>query len=63
MQEGERKEKGSLEEQANSYMGRGAGWKNRVSLCTPGWPELTMLEQAGLKLRGIYLPLPPGYRH
>lgn len=33
---------------------------DRFSLCSPGFLELSSVDQAGLKLQEILLPLPPG---
>jgi hypothetical protein len=34
-------------------------FQDRISLCSPGCPGISSLDQAGLKLTDICLPLPP----
>jgi hypothetical protein len=34
-------------------------FQNRVSLCSPGCPKTHSVDQAGLKITEIHLPLPP----
>ena len=30
---------------------------DRVSLCSPGWPETHFIDQAGLELMEVHLPI------
>jgi hypothetical protein len=45
----------------NHLLNLRGGIRDRVSLCIPGCPGTHSVVQAGLKLRGIHLPLPPEY--
>jgi hypothetical protein len=35
------------------------GFRDRVSLCSPGYPGTHSVDQAGLELKKLCLPLPP----
>jgi hypothetical protein len=38
-------------------------FRDRVSLCSPGCPGTHSVDQAGLELKEICLPLPPEYEY